>query len=247
MPRKLWRHLTYANVTATLALFLAVAGGSAYAINEWNSSNIQDETLLSEDIKNGTLKAQDYGIGSVSGARIQDNNVTTLDLADGAIFGNDVRDNSLTGADVNEATLNLAAEPWHEVGAPGEPPFHTSGSCVWSNFDATRYHTAAFLRDRFGFVHLKGVVTESGCGFANPIFSLPPGYRPAKRGLFANLRVAPTGGGGVGGLTVDGPSFGGSPAGAVMVASPTQPGNGGLYSLDGIGFRCAPSGSNGCP
>jgi hypothetical protein len=27
---------------------------SAYAINEWNSSNIQNETLLSEDIKNGT-------------------------------------------------------------------------------------------------------------------------------------------------------------------------------------------------
>ena len=37
-------HLTYANVMATLAVFLGIGGTSAYAINEWNGSNIQDGT-----------------------------------------------------------------------------------------------------------------------------------------------------------------------------------------------------------
>jgi hypothetical protein len=93
------------NIVAYLALFVALGGTSAYAANEWNSSNIQNETLLSEDVKNGTLKAEDYGIGSVSGARIQDNNVTTLDLADGAVFGNDIRDGSLNDEDVGQGTF----------------------------------------------------------------------------------------------------------------------------------------------
>jgi hypothetical protein len=93
------------NIVAYLALFVALGGTSAYAANEWNSSNIQNETLLSEDVKNGTLKAEDYGIGSVSGARIQDNNVTTLDLADGAVFGNDIRDGSLNDEDVGQGTV----------------------------------------------------------------------------------------------------------------------------------------------
>jgi 2',3'-cyclic-nucleotide 2'-phosphodiesterase (5'-nucleotidase family) len=107
MLRKLRPRSVY-DVFAALALFVALGGTSAYAIDEWNSSNIQNETLLSEDIKNGTLIAQDYGIGSVSGARIQDNNVTTLDLADGAIFGNDIRDGELSGADVGDGSLTGA-------------------------------------------------------------------------------------------------------------------------------------------
>jgi hypothetical protein len=106
MLRKLRAHLSFANVTSMLALFVALGGTSAYDINEWNSSNIQDETLLSADIKNGTLKAEDYGIGSVSGARIQDDNVTILDLADGAVFGNDVRNETLTGSDIRDGTLD---------------------------------------------------------------------------------------------------------------------------------------------
>jgi hypothetical protein len=103
MLRKLRPRSIY-DVMAAIGCFAALATGTAYAANEWNSSNIQNETLLSEDIKNGTLKAEDYGVGSVSGARIQDNNVTTLDLADGAIFGNDIRNFSFNDEDVGEAT-----------------------------------------------------------------------------------------------------------------------------------------------
>jgi hypothetical protein len=45
--------LTYANAASTLALFLALAGGSAYAATLITSANIQDETIVSADIKNG--------------------------------------------------------------------------------------------------------------------------------------------------------------------------------------------------
>ena len=53
------RHLTYANVTATLALFLAL-GGAAYAIDRVHSREIANGTIKSIDLKNRkAVRAQD--------------------------------------------------------------------------------------------------------------------------------------------------------------------------------------------
>jgi hypothetical protein len=70
------RHLTYANVVATLALFVAL-GGSAFAAGYviTKSSQIKDGVVTGSDVKNGSLT------------------------------GSDVKDASLTGADINPAQL----------------------------------------------------------------------------------------------------------------------------------------------
>lgn len=47
-------HLTYANVIATLALFIAL-GGSAYAAAKLTGDDIKNRSLSAEDIKRGTL------------------------------------------------------------------------------------------------------------------------------------------------------------------------------------------------
>jgi hypothetical protein len=153
----------------------------------------------------------------------------------------------------------VAAGAWHEVGAAGEPGFNATTACRWVNFDAF-HNSAAFVRDRLGFVHLRGMVrarTGNGgicpvdpisfVGFANAadrrIFVLPPGYRPARREVNATLT-----GGALGRVNVDGPALASQPAGSVSTESPTTPGSAwNFLSLDGITFRCAPSGSNGCP
>ena len=101
----------------------------------------------------------DIGNGEVNSADVKDQSLTTFDVS--TFLGADVVDNTLTGADVDESTLNLAAEPWHEVGSAGQPAF-TGGSlflCDWTNFNDS-FNSAAFLRDRFGIVHLKGMVTS---------------------------------------------------------------------------------------
>ena len=67
------RHLTYANVTASLALFLALGGASYAAIklpaNSVGSKQIKDGAVSSVDIKNHTLKAGDFKGGLPSGPR----------------------------------------------------------------------------------------------------------------------------------------------------------------------------------
>ena len=67
------RHLTYANVIATLALFLALGGASYAAIklpaNSVGSKQIKDGAVRSADIKNHSIKSGDFKGGLPSGPR----------------------------------------------------------------------------------------------------------------------------------------------------------------------------------
>ena len=239
MLRKLRvRRPSHATVVAYLALFVALGGTSAYAAN----------TVFSSDIIDGEVKSVDIGNNEIGSSDVKDNSLNTFDVH--SFLGVDVVDNTVTGADVDESSLNLAAEAWREVGAPGQPAFNNNINCFWDNFDAN-FNTSAFLRDRFGFVHLKGIVDANNQQFAcgdstngidSRIFTLPAGYRPAKREVHVTLTNNA-----LGRVAVDGPDLG-LGGGAVLIETPTTFANAEQWiSLDGISFRCAPSGQNGCP
>jgi hypothetical protein len=157
--------------------------------------------------------------------------------------------------DSGAAVTSAAAGPWHVVGATGQPKFANYGACHWGNFDSV-HSNAAYLRDPSGFVHLKGTVlqtpTHSGaCDFdaGKRIFILPPGYRPARREATVSFRGdsgtnPPPAGLAI--VIIDGPQVSAVPAGSVSV-DPQMSSSEKYFSLDTISFRCAPSGSNGCP
>ena len=66
-------------------------------------------------------------------------------------------------------------EPWHEIGATGEPAFQNT----WSNTGAAA--TAAFRKNILGAIEMKGRMTSpagGGTGNATVCFTLPEGYRP---------------------------------------------------------------------
>jgi hypothetical protein len=72
-------------------------------------------------------------------------------------------------------------EPFHEVGASGEPPFENG----WHNESPLTETTAAFYKDPSGVVHLKGILTGGAEG--TDIFHLPPGYRLTKAACIATI------------------------------------------------------------
>ncbi len=83
MRRTLRQRLTYANVMATLAMFVAL-GGSAYAAATIRSANVVDNSLESRDLKdNAGVRSKDVVNDRVTG---------------GGLVGADVRANSLTRA-----------------------------------------------------------------------------------------------------------------------------------------------------
>jgi hypothetical protein len=79
MVRGMRRHATYGNVTATLALFIALGGGAYAAV---------------------ALPAN-----SVGPRQLKANAVTTPKIKNSAVTGTKVRRNTLTGADIRESTL----------------------------------------------------------------------------------------------------------------------------------------------
>jgi hypothetical protein len=121
------------------------------------------------------------------------------------------------------------------------PTIHnvTSGAFEngWHNYAPDNTQTG-FFRDREGVVHLRGSVAPqtSNSGGAEPIFTLPPGYRPAKLEEFAALTVN------------TGPTHAINQV-EVQDDGVIQPiDDVGIWlSLSGITFRCGPSGKNGCP
>jgi hypothetical protein len=92
---------------AAVALFLVVAGGSAYATHELIlSSDIVDGEVKTPDIANAAVVTDKLVQGAVTSGKVKDDNLTGGDILDGSLTGLDVADNSLKGADVDEATLD---------------------------------------------------------------------------------------------------------------------------------------------
>jgi hypothetical protein len=103
MLRKLSARLSYANVMATLAFILALGGTSAYAA----------DTVLSSDIKDGEVHAEDLANSAVIAGKLNNSAVNSGKVQDGTLTGTDVKDDALKGADIDETTLS--------GGAPGGP------------------------------------------------------------------------------------------------------------------------------
>jgi hypothetical protein len=227
--------LTYANVVATLALFIAIGGASAFAASQLGKNSVGSKQLK----KN-----------AVTAAKLKMNAVTTAKLRNEAVTAQKIKKGTLTGAQIDSSTLgpvpvaesaNTAtvasslppAEAWHEVGTPGEPGFLNN----WENLGGV-VPTAAFYKDNVGTVHLRGEVKAPTPAFSDTVmFILPPGFRPTRGMDFAFTGYC------VGGelcgtrfserIDVLGGDYGTVPevSGAVD-AGPTN-----LLSLNGITFR----------
>ncbi len=133
--------LTYANVISSLALFLVISGGTAYAVNTIGSDDVIDDSLTSADIKNQTVGTADLAINSVWGSRIRDNAILSAHVVDNVLTGNDVQNNSLTGDDINEATLAGGVTAYFDQG-DSEPATFT--------LPAGKYMIFATTRENFG-------------------------------------------------------------------------------------------------
>src|SRR3954464_1701260 len=87
-PRR--RRPTYANVTSTLALFVAL-GGTSYAAATISGSDVRDHSLTGRDVTRGSLSGTqirsrsipggDLAPNSVQGSRIRNGTIQQVDLA----------------------------------------------------------------------------------------------------------------------------------------------------------------------
>src|SRR4051812_10361565 len=115
------RHLTYANVTATLALFIALGMGSAYAANRLapksvgerqlrpgavTADKIRKNAVTAPKIKAQAVKQGKIANGAIVAAKIAAGAVDSSKIPAGAITPEKIPDDSLTGTKIEEATLS---------------------------------------------------------------------------------------------------------------------------------------------
>jgi hypothetical protein len=163
--------LTYANVMSTLCFFLLLGGGAAYAAsqsgkNSVGSKQLKKNAVTTAKVKNEAITAAKVKKGTLTGTQI---NLSTLGTVPAA----------QTAQTAQTANTLAPSEPWHEIGASGEPGFENK----WKNGGGIS-ETAAFYKDPTGIVHLRGYPV-GGTGL---VFRLPAGYRPAE-GKFSEFVV----------------------------------------------------------
>jgi hypothetical protein len=117
--RYLHRHLTYANVVATLALFLGL-GGAAWAVNELPAKSVgarqlrpgavtarklRKNAVSAPKIEASAVKNGKLADGSVTERKLGNGSVTTSKLADGSTTASKIAANAVGGAQIDEASL----------------------------------------------------------------------------------------------------------------------------------------------
>jgi hypothetical protein len=262
---KLRGKLTYANVMSTIAVFIALGGATAFAAgqlakNSVGTKQIKKNAVTGQKVKDGSLTGADINaatLGTVPKATNASkaesaskadsashaDSASKADNADqlggagaGAyVKGADAVGGGALGGTYASPTLK-AAEASHQVGTAGNPAFEAckGAGTFWQSPPSQTVERVYYYRDPYGIVHIGGSVKcaeppENGHNF----FILPEGFRPSNQLDFAANQ---TGGSGSTQILSNGRVvYNGSGADGTRV------------SLDGVDFRCAPSGVNGCP
>lgn len=184
LMKQLRERLSYANTMSTIAVFLVLSGASAFAATQLGKNSVG-----TKQIKNG----------AVSGAKIKKRTITGTNINFAKLGTVPSATNSTNASSANALA---APEAMHIVNAPGQPPFE-GGSINLSLPMVSGLPPAAFYKDKEGIVHLEGIVKvgkEVIFGTLIPIFTLPPGFRPAN----GVLQVFPTGSPGSTGAVIAG-------------------------------------------
>lgn len=151
MARALRRHVTYENVMATVAAFLVLGVGTAFA-----AYVVSSNSQLGPNTVSGHRPPPGDHANIIAGS------VSSTDLADGVVT----------------AAKLAPSEAYRRVGGNGQPDFQNG----WSDFPAgLALEDAAFYKDPFGIVHLKGAIMGGANG--TTAFTLPAGYKPASTQL----------------------------------------------------------------
>ena len=93
--------LTYANVMSTIAVFLVLGGGAAFA-----ASQLGKNTVGTKQLKKNAVTAAKIKKGAVNSAKVVDGSLTGVDIADGSIGGADIANSAITTGKLADGAVN---------------------------------------------------------------------------------------------------------------------------------------------
>jgi hypothetical protein len=104
---RLLRHLSFSNVIAMLALFVAL-GGAAYAGTKINGSSIKNGSIGGGKLKNETITGNKLKKGTLTGAQIADQSITGAQIQNGSIDASQINVSTLGAVPLAQAAQTAA-------------------------------------------------------------------------------------------------------------------------------------------
>jgi hypothetical protein len=154
---------TYANVVATLALFLALGGASAFAASKIQSGDIADNAVKSANLAPGAVHTSSLfkravtsgklAVGAVRSNQITDGSVGTKQIADGAVGAKQVANGSIRSKQIGAASVapaNLEFPVYYAASPRGGSAPVTSGPDPYPITDSTWTQNPGQIEVLFG-------------------------------------------------------------------------------------------------
>jgi hypothetical protein len=144
VPARIRRNLTYANVMATIAVFLALGGTAMASFIVKSNADIGPGTVSGgkppagdhANIIAASIAGGDLSASAVGTAKLANNAVTSAKIANGSLLGADLAADTLTGSQIAESTLGTvpnASNAADSSALGGLPPSsfqqRVSGTC----------------------------------------------------------------------------------------------------------------------
>jgi hypothetical protein len=222
--RKIRRTFTYANVVATLALFLAISGGAVYAAtnlgkNAVKSTNIAAKAVKSRNLAKNAVKAKNIGPNSVTTAKIKKEAITPIKLKKASLSRANLAAGTLAGLQVAE--IQAATVPGLNSEVVGGTAVPLTGTAAFIPVAGKSYEL---------LTELKGTPTDAD----------GPGGKPCSAFVSVLVNGAPIGGAGIWANASGTPPFNLEPIGSSANAIGLQQA-GQAQTLSALAF-----GSTGC-
>jgi hypothetical protein len=121
------KKLTYSNVMSSIAVFLVLSGGVAYAAKKIGSHQLKSNSVTTAKIKKNAVTTAKIKNGAISTGKIKDGAISAAKIAANAVGNSQTQFVKVFKAGAVPAVGEEATSPKIELGSVG--PFHFYGKC----------------------------------------------------------------------------------------------------------------------
>jgi len=177
--------LNYANVASTLALFLALSGGAAYAANEIRSGDLAPGAVHTVDIHKRAVTSGKLAVGAVRGNQIAEGSVGSTQIANGSIGSRQIGTSAVAPSNL-EFPVFLAATP-----SGGSAPI-TGGPDPYPVANDTWAQKPGQIQVLFGAAAATLAYDDSGSGSCQVFFEINLNGQQVGGGQLSTSSTTPT-------------------------------------------------------